>query len=286
MKGRAVADGTWAEFCAIATSEGHNGLLDRVTDAYLEDTPSGGIHILLRVGGGSALGNSKLASDAGGEVLIETRGEGGYAIFAPSNGGVHPTGGAWELVSGGFETIADVTVEERDTLYDIARRLDRKPRPAAASILSTGVATDETAPWDTFTGTCDDVLIAAGFVYHSTTPDHRLGGDARSYTRPGKDPREGSSATVWTDGRCTIFSSSVDTPHEVSDRRRLSPWQLHTHLNFDGDFKAAARDARGLAPISRLERQEPSRHTGIPRLIVPTIGIGQVQAFASDDLLI
>ena len=246
FEGQAVKSGVWAEFCALATLEGVGELIDRITDGYLEDTPSGGIHILMRVEGGDPLGNTKLANSADGDVLIETRGEGGYVILAPSNGSVHPDGGAWKRASGDFDQIATITVAERDLLYDLARRLDQQPAVTTMSTPSTtpSPSSDGSAPWELFALTSDHVLEAAGFEYESESPDHRSGGIARHYTRPGKDKRAGSSASVWGDGRCTIFSTSVDVPAEVTDRRRLSPWQLHVMLNHRGDFSAAAKAER------------------------------------------
>src|SRR6186713_3085315 len=50
-------------------------------NGYSELTPSGGLHILVHLGGDEPLdGNVKIASDSGGQTLIEPRGEGGFVI--------------------------------------------------------------------------------------------------------------------------------------------------------------------------------------------------------------
>jgi hypothetical protein len=59
--------------------------------------------------------------------LIETRGEGGYLVIAPSNGRVHPTGKPYVLRRGGLATIAEITPEEREALWALARSFDEMP---------------------------------------------------------------------------------------------------------------------------------------------------------------
>ena len=55
---------------------------------YLEQTPSGGFHLLYRCQG--PIGKSqKLACDRDGTISIETRGEGSYVVVAPTKG-YHP----------------------------------------------------------------------------------------------------------------------------------------------------------------------------------------------------
>ena len=85
-------------------------LWHRLLDGYLEKTPGGGFHVLWRTplpeGHQVREGNQKLAcrpvADGGVQVLIETRGEGGYTVVAPSNGNVHPSQGEYSRIRGGF----------------------------------------------------------------------------------------------------------------------------------------------------------------------------------------
>jgi hypothetical protein len=50
------------------------GVFESWVEGYCEETPGGGIHVLVHVGGNNALpGNTKLASDSSGQTLIETR---------------------------------------------------------------------------------------------------------------------------------------------------------------------------------------------------------------------
>lgn len=75
-------------------------------------------------------GNQKLAwlpddtQDVGRSVAIETRGEGGYFVIAPS---LHPSGKRYELLNGSWDTIPTITHDQRNALLDAARSLDEMP---------------------------------------------------------------------------------------------------------------------------------------------------------------
>lgn len=120
----------------VASLFGLGDVMARLDAGYLERTPGGGVHWLLRC---SELGgNTKLASriKTPGErkhehdnrqVLIETREAGGYTVIAPSHGTVHPTGRPYMLLAGGFDTVPTVTPDERSALWRAARDLDELP---------------------------------------------------------------------------------------------------------------------------------------------------------------
>ncbi len=94
-------------------------LYERIAWGYLEATPAGGRHLLYRCS--EIEGNQKLARKPieGGQkykTLIETRGEGGLIIVAPSRGSVHPSGKPYMLLRGGAATITTITPAERSLL--------------------------------------------------------------------------------------------------------------------------------------------------------------------------
>lgn len=92
-------------------------------------------------------------------------------------------------------------------------------------------------PGDAFNAqnTCGDVLEAAGWTFHHEDKD------GRHYTRPGKNVRDGASATVYRDdGHCIVWSDA--TSLEV--RRSYDPAGLFAHLFHGGDFRAAASALR------------------------------------------
>jgi replicative DNA helicase len=250
LEGRAVADGLDVALLDAITALAGPELAERLADGYQELTPSGGTHFLYRCPG-EIEGNLKLARRVGPndeiEVLIETRGEGGFTVAAPSWGTVHPTGKAWEMLAGGVDTIPTVTPEERAHILQAARSLDQMPEappPAErlkAPLLLAGPSVAGATPLEDVDHqvTGDQVLERNGFTLHHED------GRGRHFTRPGKDPRHGSSATVWSDnGTTTLFSSAIDAPPEFIDRRQLRPSQLVAALEHGGDFAAAASQAR------------------------------------------
>jgi hypothetical protein len=133
FEGRAVAAGVFDIFRQRCEAAGLGDLFAQVEYGYRERTPSGGVHLFYRCP--TPLENTKLAKRADKAVLIETRGEGGYCVTAPSNSSCHPTGKPWVLEFGGWRTVATITDEQRDALFDIARTFDetapREAPPAA-----------------------------------------------------------------------------------------------------------------------------------------------------------
>jgi hypothetical protein len=255
LEGRAVALGLADRLDELAEEHGVADVLARIIRGYRERTPGGGLHLVYWCA--EIEGNLKLARDETGAVLVETRGEGGGFIAAPSNGTTHPTGGAWELTDGGFATIATIAPDERRALFDVCRMLDRAPAPVVARPTSAPAegrrgSADNLRPGDEFDDahTGHDVLLDAGFAVA------RSDAAGIHYTRPGKDVRKGSSATVYADtGTTTLFSSSINAPDEfVTGHRQLSPWQLHVALNYSGDFSKAAREWRQQHPHARAGR--------------------------------
>ena len=89
LEGRAVAAGLVTEVRAALAEAGLTELMRRIVNGYSETTPTDGMHLAYRCEE-PIDGNLKLAFSETGEVLIETRGQGGYFIAAPSHGTVHP----------------------------------------------------------------------------------------------------------------------------------------------------------------------------------------------------
>jgi hypothetical protein len=94
--------------------------------AYVESTPNGR-HLFWRCTGIES--NQKLAHDKDGKAVIETRGEGGFVVVAPSYGSVHPSSEPYTAVG----TPADIpafTSDERNAVLSLARSMDQRPRAA------------------------------------------------------------------------------------------------------------------------------------------------------------
>ncbi len=230
------------QLAALLADHGLADLWATLNAGWVELTPSGGMHWHYRVADGPARPNTKLArrpGPGGPEVLFETRGAGGFTVLAPSAGRTHPTGRAWTRIAGGPDTIPTITAEHRDALYAITNLLDTLPSPEPAP-------TTPSSPQATGTGTrpgddynqrtsWDQILTPRGW-----TRGRRLG-DGWSWTRPGKAPRDGISATTGTRGdgadRLYVFSTST----EFEAERPYSKFAALALLEHDGDYAAAAR---------------------------------------------
>ena len=257
LEGAAVKEGLPPQLQATFTEHGQGALWQELMSGYMEITPSGGIHWYYRVQG-EPLGNTKLASRPTTpeerethpgqkiRVLIETRGEGGWSVVAPSAGRSHPTGKAWMAVPG--RTPADIitiTATERDTIHDLCRLLDQPPvegtpAPAAPAPVAAPAATVGLRPGDDFNDRASwrDILEPHGWRI-----DHEAGGTTY-WIRPGKKKGEGVSATTGhsDDGqdRLYVFSTSTDLEAEVP----YSKLGAYAALNHGGDHSAAASALR------------------------------------------
>ena len=220
-------------FRDTAEAGGLGELVDRVENGYMETTPGGGIHWLYYCQETS--GNTRLASGQD-EVLIETRGDGGYVIIAPSHGPVHESGGTYELVSGGLESIATITPDERQELFLLARVFDESPKLDYRPRATEQANADENTPGNDYISKTSwpDILEPHGWklVFRR--------GDTQYWRRPGKNL--GISATVNGEGvspdRLYVFTSSTI----FEPNRSYTRFQAYAFLEHNGDFRDAAKE--------------------------------------------
>ena len=246
FEGRAVAAGRSRAFLELASDTGLADLVERIRAGYQERTPSGGIHLLYRVP--TPRPNARLAQRPATpdelaanphdrvRVLVETRGEGGYAIVAPSNGSVHPLGRPWVLEAGGFGAIATITDEERDGLYALARMLDEMPptEPLGSSVQ--GNHGDR--PGDRYDAAPDAGERTLALLERHGWKVVRRDGSIVYLRRPGKeDPGISASLGYVAAGVLRVFSTS--TP--FGTEKAYSPFGVYAILEHGGDFGAAAR---------------------------------------------
>lgn len=247
--GGGVAFESWRDAVEAASP----GLVDRLV---VESTPSGGRHVIYRCAE-PVSGNTKLAQrrieagtdelvvigskeyaprrDAGGAwavsiTLIETRGEGGLFLCAPSEG--------YAVLQGDLLRPPLLTADERDVLLGCAWALDdlRPPcvRGQAAAVSASPEGADDTErPGDDFNARGDvrDLLRAHGWRLVRS-------GDNEHWCRPGKE--HGTSATL-RDGVFYVFSSNAD-PFEP--QKGYAPFAVYALLEHHGDWSAAAAALR------------------------------------------
>jgi putative DNA primase/helicase len=239
------------KYSEAALKAGLGELLERLKKGYFEQTPNG-FHLAWRCPDGVE-GNKKLAriylynSDGtpklieGGKhdtkATIETRGEGGYAIIAPSNGTVHPSGKGYQLIKGSLSTIPVITGQERAELLNLARTLDEVTEHETIWKPKGEINEQEIGgrPGDDFNSRANWETI---LTPHGWKPIHKHGNGKIDWRRPGKN--DGISATTnhADSDLLYVFSSSTIFEQE----RGYSKFSAYTILNHQGDFSVAAKE--------------------------------------------
>lgn len=259
FEGAAIAEGFLERVTEIAEASGLGEVWKELLNGWVDRTPKGGLHIHFRVEGTPVKPNTKLASRPARDdeltpqqirqmvknpakvfpiVLIETRGEGGFAIVAPSHGRVHPSGKPYVRVAGGPATIPTLCAEYYEALHSLMRAVDEMPvkdtpasepkdlrGPIPGGGLRPGDDFENRTPWA-------EILDPHGwqFVFQ--------GGETSYWRRPGKNI--GISATTGharDRDRLYVFSTSTEFTAETP----YTKFAAYALLNHGSDFRAATR---------------------------------------------
>ncbi len=218
--------------------KGFAALHDRLINGYLEASPNGR-HLLYRCS--SVERHQKLAAVPveGSQrirTLIETRGEGGLIIVAPSGRGVHPSGKPYRLLTGGIPTIATIGLQERQVLFSVTRSFDHPPARSPNGMQQQARITRKQGqrPGDCYNRRASwaEVLEPYGWSLLYTCEN------VSYWQRPGKEGR-GISATTNYRGSDLLYVFSTSTVFEAG--WTYSKFAAHAILEHGGDFSVAAR---------------------------------------------
>jgi len=222
----------FARFIAAAQAVGLGDLVARIQAGYCERSPNDGQHLPYHC---SVIAGNQVLAATREKTLIETRGEGGYFICAPSCGAVHPSGKPYVLLSGTFATIATITPEERKDLLDLARTFDERPRRnlAAAAVTVSSSSSQGDRPGDLYNqrASWDEILTPHGWVAVYQR------GEETYWRRPGK--AQGISATTNFAGSDLLYVFSTSTVFEPE--HGYPKFRAYAVLNHGQDYRAAAR---------------------------------------------
>jgi putative DNA primase/helicase len=254
FEGRAWNEGVYTQFTELLANYKMTALWQRIAGGYLEFSPSGGIHVLYRISDQPVGGNEVFARRAEtdeemavrpwtkadtkrgeqtrlAKTLIETRGQGGYTVVAPTEKECHELGKPYVLAAGSPETVADITWGEREKLANVAAEL------------STWVP--QASEWGGSTGRVKRSGGPAGMAYaaeHEWADILTDEGWELSGTHNGDDswlhPLATSKRSALTkEHTLTVFSSSTSfgTKTPVS----VGKFEAYAVFNHDGDFTAA-----------------------------------------------
>lgn len=231
----------------LADLEYEHGALPDTVEAI---TGGGGRHLYFAMPDGVVITN-----DAGKRLGpgLDVRGEGGQVVAPPT---IHPdteVAYEWEAMSSPFDGVAPAPPPS--WLVELLTVDAAPPRPRRREGAGRPITGDR--PGDRFEATTQwaDLLVGDGWSLHSARRSEA--GDYELWTRPGKQPREGASASLYYQGSdvLKVFTSSVS---------QLEPGATYTRFGYfaamhhDGNHAAAAR------AISGSERRDEVSKTGNP----------------------
>lgn len=184
------------------------------------DTPSGGRHLYWRT---KKAGTSMaLAKSQEGDILVETRGEGGLVTIPPSGPRVHRSGKPYRMVRGTIAQAPYITPQQRVAIIDAALGYNQyHSKDKQANTL--WWPTDENrVPWDV-------ILVSKGWSLTG------LSGVKGYWSKPGTTD-EVHATTDYYPGKMYIFSTSCPP---FDEGRAYSQEQVVALLYTQGNIKSA-----------------------------------------------
>ncbi len=249
---KTAAETTFAE-------AGMKELFAKTVRGCTERSPGGGVHLLYRVTDHPIPGNEVVARTAEGKTLVETRGEGGFCIVAPTPGRKgHPSGTAYTFLKGsGPAKVVELTWEERELLHMLFASTLNEPQTGQKETLKTLEATQTQVPLEdqgkgaelpgnrvpvnTGVSPLDayrvkhewrEVLEQHGWKWSHTDTERDY------WVRPGKAVTDGHSAsTITNDGPLYNFSSNSGLPENTP----MTKGEIYAHYNHGGNLTEATR---------------------------------------------
>lgn len=227
----------------------------------VQKTVSGGYHFVYRC---SEIGrNQKLARNAAGEVILETRSEGGYIVIAPTEG--------YKVMRGSFMDIPEITPALRQKLFDYARTLNEhfveveQPKPKKDAV-DTMAGEKPGEHYNRETDAIPNILRKHGWTLIKENKDQIF------FKRPGDSDSKWSGSFKPSLNTFYVYTSSIP---QLQQEKAYKPFSLLTMLEYNGDWHSAASDLyhQGYgARHERKERKEPVKNDEISLTIEETDG--------------
>lgn len=193
-------------------------------------TRSGGWHIYFR--SDHAQGNQKFAYNKEKKAIIESRGLGGYVVAPPT------PGYEWHSLLYNIDGIPLLSNEERDVLLTACRSFNEYieapveiKTPAPINILNTGKK-----PGEDYNDKAGEYEVTKLLVSHGWKVC-KSNAERVYYTRPGKE--KGISGDF--NKNLNLFKCWSSSVGNLPTEEAINPFALFAHLEFRGDYSAAAK---------------------------------------------
>lgn len=158
-------------------------------------------------------------------VLIETRGIGGQVVCYPSEG--------YEIIYGDYYSINDITTDERDTLFGIARQFNQCFEEVVIPTKAMGKKTQGLSPFDDYNerGDVCDLLQRHGWQVVGNK------GNKTVFLRPGQTTSQSSGNYDHNKGWFSVFTTST----EFEPQKAYRPYAVYAVLECNKDYSLAAK---------------------------------------------
>jgi hypothetical protein len=210
-----------------------------LSDLVFEETPSGGYHVVFR--SDLVVKNVKLAMNKENVATIETRGEGGYFVCAPSPG--------YRLEFNDFSKLKKISADSAEVLLSLCASLNEFY--AEESTIAQNATPERTGltPFDDFDSRYD---IVALLREHGWKVSFQRA-EKVYLQRPGKDGRGVSATWNVIPGRFYVFSTSTS----FQNNHAYKPSAVYAHLVHGGDYSAAAKELFRQGYGKKEEQKKP-----------------------------
>lgn len=213
-------------------------LIGEIISSYnlpYETTPSGGYHLYFR-SLSKTDGNRKLATvtlHARKDTIIETRGEGGYAVCAPTKG--------YNLIFGNLCEINPVSKEDEEYIYSICKSFNEIDEKSITNSIAKGVEVSSERPGDEYNSSSRALSEIPQILEHAGWKKR----GSYYWIRPGKNARNGISATFGkakTESGIPLFHVFSSNAYPFEEGKNYTPFAVFSIIAHNGNFSDSAKE--------------------------------------------